>query len=78
MSISQYRLKDGAIRYRVRYIRADGSRSDKRGFTTKAASRQAANMQVASFRELIPVVGSNKNPPGRDQHVQVTTREFSI
>lgn len=40
MSISQYKTTKGQTRYRVRYTRPDGTRTDKRGFTTKTAARQ--------------------------------------
>lgn len=40
MSISQYKTSKGHTRYRVRYTRPDGTRTDKRGFTTKTAARQ--------------------------------------
>lgn len=40
MSISQYKTSKGQTRWRVRYTRPDGTRTDKRGFTTKAAARQ--------------------------------------
>lgn len=40
MSISQYKTSKGQTRYRVRYTRPDGTRTDKRGFTTKTAARQ--------------------------------------
>lgn len=40
MSISQYKTSQGKTRWRVRYTRPDGTRTDKRGFTTKAEARQ--------------------------------------
>lgn len=40
MSISQYKTQSGQTRWRVRYTRPDGTRTDKRGFKTKAAARQ--------------------------------------
>lgn len=39
MSISKYETKAGT-RYRVRYTRPDGTRSDKRGFRTKSEARK--------------------------------------
>lgn len=35
MSVSSYKAADGGTRYRVRYVKPDGSRTDKRGFKRK-------------------------------------------
>lgn len=40
MSISQYKNTQGKTLWRVRYTKPDGTRTDKRGFTTKTAARQ--------------------------------------
>lgn len=40
MSISAYKTQSGKTRWRVRYTRPDGTRTDKRGFITKTAARQ--------------------------------------
>lgn len=58
MSIASYELKNGAKRYRVRYTLADGTRTDKRGFTSKAQARKW---------EAEIISGTRPTPGGREQ-----------
>lgn len=49
MSISAYKLKDGTTRYRVRFTKPDGTRTDERGFKTKAlAKRRESELTLGS------------------------------
>lgn len=59
MSISPYKTKSGKTLYRVRYTRDDGTRSDKRGFQTKAAARKYESSLITGE---ITAPGRNEQP----------------
>lgn len=49
MSISAYTLKDGTTRYRVRFTKPDGTRTDERGFKNKAqAGKREAELKLGA------------------------------
>lgn len=61
MSISQYKTTSGKTRWRVRYTRPDGTRTDKRGFTTKTAARQ---WEARTITGDVALGGKNEPPLG--------------
>lgn len=59
MSIAPYELKDGTKRYRVRYTHPDGTRTDKRGFTSKTAARK---WEASIISGKTPMPARNEQP----------------